>query len=33
VPCQRKECPLGTRQCMKDITVAEVIEAGERIMG
>lgn len=33
VPCQRKVCPLGTGQCMKDITVAEVIEAGEQMMG
>lgn len=32
VPCQRKVCPLGTRQCMLDITVAEVVEAGERMM-
>lgn len=32
VPCQRKVCPLGTRQCMLDITVAEVVEAGERML-
>ena len=30
VPCQRKVCPLGTGQCMVDISVAEVIAAGER---
>jgi heptosyltransferase-2 len=30
VPCQQKVCPLGTGQCMADITVAEVISAGER---
>jgi heptosyltransferase-2 len=30
VPCQKKVCPLGTGQCMADISVAEVIAAGER---
>ena len=33
VPCQRKQCPLGHHQCMKDITVDEVAAAGERLLG
>ena len=32
VPCQRKECPLGTRQCMLDITVDEVLAAGDQML-
>ncbi len=32
VPCQRKVCPLGHHQCMKDIAVDEVIAAGERLL-
>lgn len=32
VPCQRKVCPLGHHRCMKDITVEEVIAAGERLL-
>jgi len=32
-PCQRKICPLGTQQCMKDITVEEVALAGEQLLG
>lgn len=31
-PCQRKTCPLGHHRCMKDITVSEVIAAGERLL-
>lgn len=31
-PCQRKTCPLGHHRCMKDITVAEVVAAGERLL-
>jgi len=32
-PCQRKVCPLGHHRCMKDITVDEVVAAGERLLG
>ncbi len=32
-PCQRKICPLGHQSCMSDITVDEVVEAGERLLG
>jgi len=31
-PCQKKVCPLGHHRCMKDIAVAEVIAAGERLL-
>lgn len=31
-PCQRKVCPLGHHRCMKDITVEEVVAAGERLL-
>lgn len=31
-PCQRKICPLGHNNCMRDITVAEVIAAGEHLL-
>lgn len=31
-PCQRKVCPLGHHRCMRDITVEEVIAAGERLL-
>lgn len=31
-PCQRKVCPLGHQQCMKDITVDEVAAAGEELL-
>jgi heptosyltransferase-2 len=31
-PCQQKVCPLGHHRCMKDITVEEVIAAGERLL-
>jgi heptosyltransferase-2 len=33
MPCQRKICPLGHQQCMKDITVDEVALAGEQLLG
>jgi heptosyltransferase-2 len=33
MPCQLKVCPLGHQRCMKDITVAEVASAGERLLG
>ena len=32
VPCQRKICPLGHHQCMKDITVDEVVTAGQELL-
>ena len=32
-PCQRKVCPLGHHRCMRDITVEEVVAAGERLLG
>jgi len=32
-PCQRKVCPLGHHRCMRDIEVAEVVAAGERLLG
>ncbi|MBL9076449.1 MAG: lipopolysaccharide heptosyltransferase II [Planctomycetes bacterium] len=32
VPCQRKVCPLGHHRCMRDITVDEVVAAGERLL-
>lgn len=32
VPCQRKVCPLGHHQCMKDIGVGEVTAAAERLL-
>jgi heptosyltransferase II len=31
-PCQRKVCPLGHHRCMRDITVDEVVAAGERLL-
>lgn len=31
-PCQRKVCPLGHHRCMRDITVDEVIAAGEQLL-
>jgi heptosyltransferase-2 len=31
-PCQRKVCPLGHHRCMKDITVEDVVAAGERLL-
>jgi heptosyltransferase-2 len=31
-PCQRKVCPLGHHRCMRDITVEEVIAAGELLI-
>lgn len=31
-PCQRKTCPLGHHRCMRDITVEEVVAAGERLL-
>jgi heptosyltransferase-2 len=32
VPCQRKVCPLGHHQCMRDIAVADVVAASERLL-
>ena len=32
-PCQRKICPLGHHQCMRDISVDEVVAAGEELLG
>lgn len=32
VPCQRKVCPLGHHRCMQDISVDEVIAAGEGLL-
>lgn len=32
-PCEKKICPLGTTQCMKDITVDEVFEEVRTILG
>lgn len=32
-PCQRPVCPLGHHDCMRLVTVAEVVEAGERLLG
>ena len=31
-PCQRKVCPLGHHRCMRDISVDEVVAAGERLL-
>ena len=31
-PCQRKVCPLGHHRCMRDITVDEVVAAGEQLI-
>ncbi len=33
IPCEEKKCPLGTRACMADITVDEVFNAVERVLG
>lgn len=33
MPCQRPTCPLGHHRCMRDITVDEVLAAGERLLG
>ena len=32
VPCQMKVCPLGHGDCMKAITVADVIEAADGLI-
>ncbi len=32
VPCEEKTCPLGTTQCMKDISVDEVFEEVRKIL-
>jgi heptosyltransferase-2 len=32
MPCQRKVCPLGHHRCMRDIVVADVVSAGERLL-
>lgn len=31
-PCQKKVCPLGHHQCMRDISVAEVVQKGEGLL-
>ena len=31
-PCQLKVCPLDHHRCMRDITVDEVVAAGERLL-
>lgn len=33
IPCEERECPLGTLQCMWDITAEEVAEAVRSILG
>jgi lipopolysaccharide heptosyltransferase II len=33
VPCEEKQCPLGTRACMADIAVDEVFNAVRKILG
>ncbi len=33
IPCEKKNCPLGTRACMADITVDEVFKAVGRVLG
>lgn len=33
VPCEEKHCPLGTRACMAEITVDEVLNAVSKILG
>jgi lipopolysaccharide heptosyltransferase II len=33
VPCEEKNCPLGTRACMADITVDEVFRAVGQVLG
>jgi lipopolysaccharide heptosyltransferase II len=33
VPCEEKQCPLGTRACMADITVDEVFNAVRKVLG
>jgi len=32
IPCEEKQCPLGTRACMAEITVDEVFIAVERVV-
>jgi lipopolysaccharide heptosyltransferase II len=32
VPCEEKNCPLGTRACMADISVDDVFKAVERVL-
>jgi heptosyltransferase-2 len=31
-PCQQRVCPLGTHQCMRDLTVAEVLATVRRVL-
>lgn len=32
VPCEKKNCPLGTRECMSAITVDEVLDSVKKVM-
>ncbi len=33
LPCEEKVCPLGTMQCMKDLTVDEVFHEARKLLG
>jgi ADP-heptose:LPS heptosyltransferase len=32
-PCYQRDCPLGTHQCMKDISVDDVFSAAVSLFG